>query len=146
MNLIYHLKCTERNAFYIGETHRSLSDHMNGHRSPPRYRTPTCQLLSTLSSTRSFSRNAGLLVSYTNYLTPPHTTSAVSLKLHTNLSSNQDTIPVSISVNPPPPPHSTLASAALKNFTSVCCILLLRKATVIWPKYSHFHFFHLYMS
>ena len=59
------------------------------------------QLLSTLSPTRSLSRNAGLLVSYTNYLTPPQTTSAVSLKLHTNLSSNHDTTPVSISVNPP---------------------------------------------
>ena len=32
MNLIYQLECTECNAFYIGETHRSLSDHMNGHR------------------------------------------------------------------------------------------------------------------
>ena len=32
MNLIYQLKCSECNAFYIGETRRSLSDHMNGHR------------------------------------------------------------------------------------------------------------------
>ena len=32
INLIYHLKCTECSAFYIGETHRSLSDCMNGHR------------------------------------------------------------------------------------------------------------------
>ena len=39
------------------------------------------------------------------------TTSVTSLKLHTNLSSNPDTSPVSTSVNPP---HSTLASAALK--------------------------------
>ena len=31
INLIYHLKCTECNAFYIGDTHRSLSDCMNGH-------------------------------------------------------------------------------------------------------------------
>ena len=31
MNLIYQLQCTECNAFYIGETRRSLSDHMNGH-------------------------------------------------------------------------------------------------------------------
>ena len=35
----------------------------------------------------------GLLVSNTNYLTPPQTTSAASLKLHTNLSSNPDTPP-----------------------------------------------------
>ena len=68
--------------------------------SPPRYWTQICQLPSTLSPTRSLSRNAGLLVSYTNYLTPPQTTSAASLKLHTNLSSNHDTTPVSISVNP----------------------------------------------
>ena len=40
-------------------------------------------------------------LSYTNYLTPRQTTSAVSLKLHTNLSSKYDTTPVSISVNPP---------------------------------------------
>ena len=32
MNLIYQLKCTECNAFYIGETRCSLSDHMNVHR------------------------------------------------------------------------------------------------------------------
>ena len=112
--------------------------------SPPRYRTQTCQFLSTLSPTRSLSRNAGLLVSYTNYLTPPQTTSAVSLKLHTNLFSNHDTTPVSISVNPP---HSTLTSAALKNIASVSCILLLRKVTVIWPKYSFsFRFISICLS
>ena len=32
MNLIYQLQCTECNAFYIGETRRSLSDRMNEHR------------------------------------------------------------------------------------------------------------------
>ena len=31
-NLIYQLQCTECNAFYVGETRHSLSDHMNGHR------------------------------------------------------------------------------------------------------------------
>ena len=98
--------------------------------SPPRYRTQTYQLLSTLNPTRSLS---GLLVSYTNYLTPPQTTSAANLKLHTNLSSNPDTHPVSTSINPPkfhPHPSGT------KSFDSVSCILLLRKDTVIWPKYS----------
>ena len=79
--------------------------------SSPRYRTQIYQLLSTLNLTRSLSRNAGLLVSCTNYLIPPQTTSAINLKLHTNLSSNPDTPPVSTSVNPP---HSTLALAALK--------------------------------
>ena len=43
-------------------------------------------------------------------------------------------------------PHSTLASAALKNFASVSCILLLCKATVSWPRYSFSFRFHLYMS
>ena len=42
-------------------------------------------------------------------------------------------------------PHSTLASAALKNFASVSCILLLRKASVFGPKYSFSFCFHLYM-
>ena len=82
-----------------------------GHGSSPRYRTQTYQLLSTLNPTRSLSRNAGLLVSYTNYLIPPQTTSAANLKLHTNLSSNPDTPPVSTSVNLP---NSTLVPAALK--------------------------------
>ena len=71
----------------------------------------TYQLLSTFSPTRTLSRNAGLLVSYTNYLTPPQTTSAANFKLHTNSSSNPDTPPVTTSVNPP---YSTLAPVALK--------------------------------
>ena len=141
MNLIYQLECTECNAFYIGESVAPFPTVWMGTSPPPWYRTQTCQLSSTLSPTRSLSRNAGLLLSYTDYLTPPQTTSVASLKLHTNFSSNHNTTPVSISVNPP---HSTLALAALKNFTSVSCILLLRKATVIWPKYSFS--FHLYMS
>ena len=91
----------KRNAFYNGETHRSLSDHINGPRFTTRCRTQTYQLLSTLNSTRSLSKNAGLSVSYTNYQTPPQTTSAPNLKLYTNLPSNPDTPPVSTSVNPP---------------------------------------------
>ena len=101
--------------------------------SSPRYRTQNCQLLSTLNLTRSLSRNAGLSVSYTNYLTSPQTTSATNLKLHTNLSSNPDTPPVSTSVKPPkfhPCPSST------KSFNSVSYSLLLRKASVIWLKNS----------
>ena len=31
-------------------------------------------------------------------------------------------------------------------FTELPCILLLRKATAIWPKYSFSFRFHLYMS
>ena len=72
--------------------------------SSPRYRTQTNQLPSTLNPTRSLSKNVGLSVSYTNYHTPPQTTSATNLKLHTNLSSNPDTPPVSTSINPQIPP------------------------------------------
>ena len=32
MNLIYQFQCNVSSAFYIGETRRSLSDRMNGHR------------------------------------------------------------------------------------------------------------------
>ena len=72
--------------------------------SPPRYRTQTYQLLSTLNPTRSLFKNAGLSTLYTNYPTPPQTTSVANLKLHTNSSSNPDTPPVSTSVNPQIPP------------------------------------------
>ena len=54
-----------------------------------------------------------------------------------------DTPPVSTSDNPS---NSTLAPAALKSFDSVSSILLLRKATVIWPKVYIFILFRLYMS
>ena len=67
----------------------------------PWWWTQTYQLLSTLNPTRSLSRNAGLLVSYTNYLTPPQTTSTTNLKLHTNSSSNHVRPPDSTSFNPP---------------------------------------------
>ena len=40
MILIYQLQCTKCNAFYIGETHRSLSYRMNVHR----FTTQICQL------------------------------------------------------------------------------------------------------
>ena len=50
--------------------------------------------------TRSLSRNAGLLVSYTNCQTPLLTTFATNLKQHTNLSSNRVRPPDSSSVNP----------------------------------------------
>ena len=110
--------------------------------SPPWYQIQTYQLLSTLNPTGSHSRNAGLSMLYTNYLIPPQTTSTANLKLHTNLSSNHDTPPVSTSVNSP---NSALAPEALNSFDSVTCILLLRKATVIWPKVYIFVSFHLYM-
>ena len=110
MNLIYQLQCTERNAFYIGETRRSLSDHMNGHRFTTTVLNPDLPVAIHTQSTRSLSKNAGLTVSYTNYLTPPQTTSAANLKLHNNSSSNPNTPPVSTSINPlkfHPHPSST---------------------------------------
>ena len=73
---------------------------------------------STHNPTRSLSKNAGLSVSYTNYQTPPQTTSAANLKLHTNSSSNPDTPPVSTSVNSL---NSTLARAALKVQLGLFC-------------------------
>ena len=109
----------------------------------PRYQTQTYQLLSTLNPTRLISKNAGLSVSYINYQTPPQTTPTEKMKLHTNSSSNPDTALVSTSVNPP---NSTLVPATFENFDSVSSILLLRKATVIWPKDYIFVLLHLYMS
>ena len=59
--------------------------------SSPQYGTQIYQLPSTHNPTRSLSRNAGLLVSYTNYQNPPQTTSAANLKLHTTSSSKPNT-------------------------------------------------------
>ena len=50
------------------------------------------------------------------------------------------------SQHPLTPPNSTHTPAALNSFNSVSCILLLRKATLIWPKVYIFILFHLYMS
>ena len=113
MNLIYQLQCTECNAFYIGETHRSLSDHMNGHRFTTMVSNPDLPVVIHTQSHQIPFQECWFVsvIPYTNYLTPPQTTSTANLKLHTNLSSNPDTPLVSTSVNPP---HSTLTLAALK--------------------------------
>ena len=106
--------------------------------SPPRYRTQTYQLLSTHNPTRSLSKNAGLSVSYTNYLTPPQTTSTANLKLQSNLSYNPNKPPVSTSVNHP---KFHPCPSGIYSFESVSSILQLRKAKMFWPKvYTHFHF------
>ena len=98
------------NAFYIGETHRSLSDGMNRHQFTTTVSNPDLPVaIRTQSHQIPFQKCWSVRVSYTNYLTPPQTTPAVSLKLHTNLSSNHDTTPVSISVNPPPTFHPCLS-------------------------------------
>ena len=102
MNLIYQLQYVECNAFYIGETRRSLSDRMNGHQFTTTVSNPDLPV--AIHTQAHLPENADLLMSYTNYLIPPQITSAANLKLHTNLSSNPDTPPVSTSVNPQIPP------------------------------------------
>ena len=78
------------------------------------------------------------------YKLPSQTTSVTSLKL---LPTFPPITTQPRSQYPLTPPHSTLASAALKNFASKSCILLLRKATVIWPKYSFlFRFISICLS
>ena len=87
-------------------------------------------------------QDGGLLVSYTNYLIPPQTTSATNLKLHTNLSSNPDTPLVSTSVNPP---HSTLTPAVLK-FRFSLLYSTAEEGHCDLAEIFIFVSFHLYMS
>ena len=56
--------------------------------STPQYQTQICQLPFTHNPTRSPSKNAGLLVSYTNCQMPHLTTFPANLKQHTNSFSN----------------------------------------------------------
>ena len=133
MNLIYQLQFTECNAFYIGETCRSISNHMNDTALSPQYQTQTCQLPFTPNPTRSLSRNADLLVSYMKCITPPLTTFAVSLKQHTNSSSNHCHILPRCQhlLTPPPFFHS---HSSTYNHLSVFSTLLLKRATVFSQK------------
>ena len=92
----------------------------------------TCQLLSMLNPTRSLSRSAGLLVSYTScWLHPgPHPPPVWGC----------------IRACPPIPTHPGLSirwpatfhprPSGTGGFASVYYILLLRRATVIWPRCS----------
>ena len=75
MNLIYQLHCTQYNAFYIGETCRSLSDHMNGHSFAITVLNPNLPVtIHTQNPTRSPSKNVvSMLVSITP--SPPDSTS-----------------------------------------------------------------------
>ena len=108
MNLIYQLQCTECNAFYIGETSRCLSDRMNGHWFTTTVSNPDLPVvIHTQSHQIPFQKCWSVNVIHKL----PDSTSAVNLKLHTNLSSNPDTSPVSTFINPP---HSTLGPMALK--------------------------------
>ena len=130
MNQICQLQCTESNAFYIGETCRSFLTVWMDTASPPQFRTQTCQLPFTPNPTRTLSRNAGLLVSYTNCQTPSLTTFAASLKLHNNSSSNHVAPPVSTSVNPPLSPSPQRHMQSLVSLST----LRMKKAKVFRQK------------
>ena len=144
MNLIYQLQCTECNAFYIGETHRSLSNHMNGYWFTTMVSNPDLPVaIHTRSHQIPFQKcwSISVIHKLPDSTPRPHPPSVWNC------------IPTCPPITTHPrsqypltPPHSTLTSAALKNFASVSCILLLRKATVIWPKYSFsFSFSSLYV-
>ena len=120
-------KCTECNAFYILETHRSLSDCMNGHRFTTMVSNPDLPVaIHTQSRLIPFQECWSVTVIHKLPDSTPDT-SAANLKLHTNLSSYPDTPRLNIRYPPTfhPRPSDT------KSFASVSCILLLRKATVI---------------
>ena len=143
MNLLYQLRCTECNAFYIGETHHSLSYRMNGHRFTITVSNPDLPVaIHTQSHQITFQE---LSASYTNYQTPPQANSVANLKLHTNSSSNHDTRPDSPSINPTSfhPRHSSTYS-----FKSAHSLLFYCWGRPLWFgwKSTIFASFDLYMS
>ena len=98
----------------------------------PQSQTQIYQLPFIHNPTRSLLRIAGLLLSYSSFLTPPLTTFAANLKLHTNLSPNH--------VMPHfHPPHIGLASGTYA-FLSVLCALMLKTGTVCLKAPFLFHF------
>ena len=139
MNLIYQLQCTECNAFYIGETRCSPSDCMNGH-----------QFTTMISNT-----NLPVAIHTQSHQIPFQECWSVSV-IHKLPASTLDHICRQFETayqlviqsrhtpgQHPLTPNSALAPMALKGFNSVSSILLLRKATVIWPKVYIFVLFHL---
>ena len=130
MNLIYLLQCTECNAFYIGETHHSLSDRMNGHQFTTMVSSPDLPVaIHTQSHQIPFQECWSVRVIHK---LPDHICIQFETAYHLVLQSWPP--PFSTSVNPL---NSTFAPAALKSFDSVSSVLLLRMATVIWPKVYH---------
>ena len=128
MNLIDQLQCTECNTFYIGETHCSLCDCMNGHHFTTTVRNHICQLPFTHNPTRSLS---GLSLSYRNCQTPP--------QLHLlPIWKSIPTCPPIMSYpkiqHPLNPPFHTRASGTY-NLSSVFSILLVKNATVLVQKF-----------
>ena len=111
MNLIYQLQCTECNAFYFGETHRSLSNHMNEHQFTTMVSNPDLPVaIHTQSQQIPFQECWSVSVIHK---LPDSISDHIRHQFETayHLSSNPDTPPVSTSVNPP---NSTLAPVALK--------------------------------
>ena len=109
MNLIYQLKCTECNAFYIEETCCSLSNHMNGHCFTTTVSNPDLPIaIHTQSHQIHFLEcwSVSVIHKLTDSIFP------TNLKWHTNSSSNHVTTPESISINPPTT-YSILAPEAL---------------------------------
>ena len=103
MNLIYQLQCTECNAFYMGETRRSLSDCMNGHRFTTTVSNPDLPVaIHTQSHKIPFQECWSVSVIHK---LPDSTPDHIRRQFET---AYQLVLP---SVNPP---HSTLALAALK--------------------------------
>ena len=111
INLIYQLQCTECNAFYIGETRRSLSDHMNGHWFTATVLNPDLPVaIHTQSHQIPFQECWSVSVIHKlPDSTPNHIRRQFEIAYQLLLQSWHT--PDSTSVNPP---HSTLASAALK--------------------------------
>ena len=128
MNLIYQLQCSDCKFFFTLEKRAVpfLALCMDTI-SPPQYRTQTYQLPFTHNPTNSVSKNAGLLVSYTNCQTPTLTTFATNLKQHTNPSSNHVAPLYSTSINPSRP-------SSIYNLSSVFSVVLLKKVTVLVQK------------
>ena len=111
MNLIYQLECTECNAFYIGETPCSLSDHMNGHRFTTTVSNPDLPVaIHTQSHQIPFQKCWSVSVIHKlSDSTPDH------IRCH----------------------FETAYQLVLQSrHNPGLNILLLRKATVIWPKCS----------
>ena len=97
MNLIYQLQCNVRNAFYIGETCRSLSLSLSlsltawmDTVSPPVSNSDLPAAILTQSHQIPFQDWAVSIIH--KHLIPPLTTFAASLKLHTHLFSNHITL------------------------------------------------------
>ena len=90
-----------------------------------------CEFPFTHNTTRSLSKTAGLLVSYTNCQTPSLTTFTTNFKLHTNSSTNHVTTRTQHPLTPLFHPRTN----GTYNLLPALPILLLKKATVLVRKH-----------